>query len=214
VSSHDYVPRRMKQIDRSYSKLATHHVTTVDAMDVLQLADDDVLLDPFGNAPMKLFVTTREEVSSLPAGSEWRPPLLLSRKQKEINSQLGTVLLLGRSGTGKTKYLADRMVSDARTSNPKGERFGQLFVSRTVGVCELVKYLYKDGEDSSRPSHRVDFLTLERFISHMEDTVRLKRTPSSRTFPKNRRVDFSYFRDQLFPLIKNKVVCIMTIRSY
>eukprot|EP00597_Dinobryon_sp_UTEXLB2267_P010567 CAMPEP_0170100792 /NCGR_PEP_ID=MMETSP0020_2-20130122/1864_1 /TAXON_ID=98059 /ORGANISM="Dinobryon sp., Strain UTEXLB2267" /LENGTH=664 /DNA_ID=CAMNT_0010323745 /DNA_START=228 /DNA_END=2219 /DNA_ORIENTATION=- len=172
-------------------------------MDVLQLADEDELLNPFRNTPMKLFVTSREEVASLSAGSEWRPPLLLSRKQKEINSQLGTVLLLGRSGTGKTKYLADRMVSDACASAPRGEQFGQLFVSRTVGVCELVKFLYKDGEGSSR-SNRVDFFTLERFITQMEDTVRLKRMPSSRTFPKKQRVDFSYFRDQLFPQIKSK----------
>ena len=64
---------------------------------------------------MKLFEAKADE---FPASSvsKWNPPLLLSAKQREINSQKGSVLLLGRSGTGKTYYLVNRMQSDARAA--------------------------------------------------------------------------------------------------
>ena len=150
------------------------NASAVDTVRWIAVVDDEVLLDPFGNAPMKLFEAKADE---LPASSvsKWSPPLLLSAKQREINSQKGSVLLLGRSGTGKTYYLVNRMQSDARAAVESSavravdNTFSQLFVTRSARLCELVKYLYREGGvESIGSGQRVDFRTLEQFISHME----------------------------------------------
>ena len=67
--------------------------------DSLVLCEDDVLLDPKGNAPLKTYVTSRSELGAM-GGGQWRPALRLSRVEEEVCEQRGTVLLLGRSGTG------------------------------------------------------------------------------------------------------------------
>ena len=160
---------------------------------------------------MKLFEAKADE---LPASSvsKWSPPLLLSAKRREINSQKGSVLLLGRSGTGKTYYLVHLMQSDARAavkSSPVravDNTFSQLFVTRSARLCELVKYLYREGGvESIGSSQRVDFRTLEQFIFHME----MARGVTRPSFPQNRNVDFPYFRDKIFPRITSKVSSVL-----
>ena len=97
------------------------------------------------------------------------------------------------------------MTSD-RSSAP-GMR--QLFVSRSLGLCELVKCYQVEQYASADELDQefVDFMTLEGFVSHMEATVSSKKGPSSQTFSKKNRVDFRYFRDDIFPLISDKVTC-------
>ena len=222
--------RRMRLIDQSFTRSNSHltyrnessasvlaSISTVDTVSWIAVADEEGLLDPFGNAPMKLF---KAEMNELPVSSifKWNPPLLLSTKQWEINSQKGSVLLLGRSGTGKTYYLVNRMQNDARaTMNASVDlvdnTYSQLFVTRSARLCELVKYLYKNDEDDEKnSSKRADFYTLEQFISHMESVSDSKGPPrlSQCTFPKNRNVDFPYFRDKIFPKIASKV-CLLKL---
>ena len=194
------------------------------------MADDEVLLDPFGSAPIKLFAAKADELSVSTTGTaaskKWSPPLLLSAKQKKINAQRRSVLVLGRSGTGKTYYLVNRMQSDARAAAESssasdnkgvGNAFSQLFVTRSARLCELVKYLYRDGDENSssaaknqqqqqQQQQRADFRTLEQFISNMEVVVCGMDRPSRRSFPKNRNVDFAYFRDRIYPRITTSKV--------
>ena len=68
--------------------------------EIFQMSEEDVLLDPMGNTPLKIFVTRRSELPLL-SQSDWSPPLLLNRRERDVCEQEGTVLLLGRSGTGK-----------------------------------------------------------------------------------------------------------------
>ena len=93
-----------------------------------------------------------------------------------------------------------------RSSTP-GMR--QLFVSRSIGLCELVKCYQAEQYTSADELEQelVDFMTLESFVSHMEATVSSKKGSSSKIFSKKNRVDFRYFRDDIFPLISDKVTC-------
>ena len=208
----------MRLINRSFSRLTYRNASAIGTVRWIDVADDEVLLDPFGNAPIKLFEAKADELSGCVSteSKKWSPPLLLSAKQKKINAQRGSVLVLGRSGTGKTYYLVNRMQSDARaaaadSSSDKemGNAFSQLFVTRSARLCELVKYLYRDGDEKSASNQRADFRTLEQFISHMEMVCAMDKpspSPSRRSFPKNRHVDFAYFRDTIYPrIITNKV---------
>ena len=179
VSTHNDVSRRIGLINRSFARMAQHRNASaaVDTVRWIAVADDEVLLDPFSNAPLKLFEARADELA-VSVASKWSPPLLLSAKQREINSQRGSVLLLGRSGTGKTYYLVNRMQSDARAAvevsagaaamAAADTAFRQLCVTRSAKLCELLKSLYRDGEENSALSQRADFRTLEQFISHME----------------------------------------------
>lgn len=66
---------------------------------------DKCLLDPDGDIPLKLYVMDYNEISRLES-TEWLPPLYLTREEKKIVRTEGTVLLLGRSGTGKADTIA------------------------------------------------------------------------------------------------------------
>ena len=215
VSTHNDVSRRIGLINRSFARMAQHRNASaaVETVRWIAVADDEVLLDPFSNAPMKLFEARADELA-VSVASKWSPPLLLSAKQREINSQRGSVLLLGRSGTGKTYYLVNRMQSDARAAVEASAgaaaadtAFRQLCVTRSAKLCELLKSLYRDGEENSALSQRADFRTLEQFISHMEKVCGATAGAASGLpfpFPKNRNVDFACFRDTIFPTIAGK----------
>ena len=65
VSKHDKVPHYVRQISDSCGRLShpldVVGVGTDDTQILLQ--DDDVLIDPVGNSPLKLFLTSREELA-------------------------------------------------------------------------------------------------------------------------------------------------------
>ena len=76
---------------------------------------------------MKVFSTVRRDFPKLSyVGADWQPSLMLSAREREVNEQQGTVCVIGRSGTGKTVCICDRMLRD---SCAEGVR-SQLFVSR------------------------------------------------------------------------------------
>ena len=63
------------------------------------LAPTNVLLDPESDTPLKLFLVRYDDITRL--GSSWQPPLYLTTEERLIVEREGTVLLLGRSGTGR-----------------------------------------------------------------------------------------------------------------
>jgi hypothetical protein len=93
---------------------------------VVELGEDESLLDPVGNAPLKTYTLDLQAQAQAQAqahsnsgsgsdggGSSGKKlPLRLSKHEREVNLAVGTVLLLGRSDTGKTVCLCNRMSSD------------------------------------------------------------------------------------------------------
>jgi hypothetical protein len=88
------------------------------------------LLDPFGNTPLKLYKLGFDEIEELNR-EDWQPRLSLIKEEDDIVMMKGTVMVLGRSGTGKIVCICDRMEYDGQlySSNPA---FRQLCVSPSV----------------------------------------------------------------------------------
>ena len=112
VSKHQNVNWCMQRINHACTRTVRHsHVEVV--QDVLQLEEDTVLVAPTRNVPLKLYTTQKAELLQL-CDTEWRAPLRLNQREKAVRLHEGMVLLLGRSGTGKTLCLIDRMRHDRR----------------------------------------------------------------------------------------------------
>ena len=79
-------------------------------------ADEErIMLDPLGDTPLKLYEIGIDEVKML-SDVKWKPRLYLTSRERQIVETNGTVLLLGRSGTGKTCVICNRMDYDRRLS--------------------------------------------------------------------------------------------------
>ncbi len=165
----------------------------------MQMSEDDVLLNPIGNVPLKLAIANLSELPRI-AELGWKPPPRLSKAQQEIDGQGGTVLLLGRSGTGKTLCLSERMTLD-RERAPNG--ISQLFVSHSRRVCELVRGLQQRQSDALQ---RVpaDFMTLDAFVSHMHSAICSRLGLAERGYLKGKRVDFQRFQG-MYPGMRPKL---------
>ena len=235
VSKHDHVSHYVKLVERTCSRLDAPFsgVWSVDEEaketppPLLLLGEDTVLLDPTSNVPLKVFSTPRKDFSMLSRiGTDWQPSLLLSAKEREVNDQEGTVCVIGRSGTGKTVCLCDRMLRDRQSIGVRN----QLFVSRSKRLCEFVRAYYQqrllktptsveaiDEGGESALLQRVDFFTLEKFIREMDRTITavssadpvpaqtgvVEATPpvAAEQWWPSRRLDYKRFRDSIFPEI-------------
>ncbi|KAJ1399137.1 hypothetical protein B484DRAFT_250323 [Ochromonadaceae sp. CCMP2298] len=156
--------------------------------EVVELGEDESLLDPDGNAPLKTYTLVSCSDSGGGGSRGGKLPLRLSKREREVNLAVGTVLLLGRSGTGKTVCLCNRMAND-RQFNPVSS---QLFVCRSRRLRDSVqRYQREDanleegsggnegkgdircggGEDLQSRSPESAFLTLDAFLRDMESRV-------------------------------------------
>jgi hypothetical protein len=106
--------------------------------EALHLAENDALLSPGGDVPMRLAVASVADLERL-AEPGTRPRPRLAAAQRGIGWPGGTLLLLGRSGTGKTVCLCERMVADRERAAAQGGALKQLFVARSPRICELVR---------------------------------------------------------------------------
>ena len=70
----------------------------------LEIGEDTCLLDPGKNSPMKLFQIRRQQISGLAASGFLGLRMRLSAHEQEVNDIANSVLLIGRSGTGKFHY--------------------------------------------------------------------------------------------------------------
>jgi hypothetical protein len=218
VSRHDDVSAYIRNIDRTISEQPScalaaagtkrkqdplsDHSQRTDASDApapgsdepfMMLSDDHVLIDTAGNVPLRLAVTSAAELPKL-AREGLRPRLRLTSAQREMDRQQGTVLLLGRAGTGKTMCLCERMVEDReRAELPGGLR--QLFVCRSARVCALARGIQASqcGEVALTGT---DFLTLNEFLKLLLGGP-VAPPPGRRTYTASRRVDYERFRAML-----------------
>jgi hypothetical protein len=193
VAKHDSVSRLMRQIDRAEERSSEQLTSALTLFkepkdDILQLDNENrILADPMGDAPLKLHLLYREDIRKL-TSKEWKPRLHLTAEEIKVVEKDGTVLLLGRSGTGKTICIANRMDRDReRDSNAT-----QLFVARSRRICRYVRSLV---EESSTQSKQVQYLTFARLVERCERILQIQRRqdggdwgdnrdPTQMTFPR------------------------------
>lgn len=76
-------------------------------------------------------------LTTLRTSPAWVPHLQLTDEERYVVETKGTVLLLGRSGTGKTICICNRMDYD-RQRMAHDSSFTQLFVARSQRLCRYV----------------------------------------------------------------------------
>ena len=94
---------------------------------------DQVFLDPLANSPLKIWEVQSGSIERLKEEG-WEPKLRLTSTEEQVIESMETVLLLGRSGTGKTICIANKMQADRRVAPGTS----QLFVARSPRICLLV----------------------------------------------------------------------------
>lgn len=229
VSKHKWVSRYIRQIDEAHARLNRQPKSALSLFadsasesgdaTAMKLDPDTVLLDPMSNCPLKLHQMRHFEIQRL-ATREWQPPLRLTGLEREIVERQGTVLLLGRSGTGKTCVIVNRMSHDRQQSTMP---LRQLFVARSRRICALVERLQdkvspgqaflKQGEAGGPlPGRDGELQGEECTILELDELVR--ECIRSRTnqdlggeFIRSRRVDFSRFKADFFRSRTREKLC-------
>ncbi|KAL7456712.1 hypothetical protein ACHAWC_009869, partial [Mediolabrus comicus] len=191
VAKHKQVSRLMQLIDDSKSRSARQQMPQA-LMSELQNESytppkdeprREVLLDIFNNVPLKIYDVNFNTINEI-AKEYWTPKLHLTDEERDIVQAEGTVLVLGRSGTGKTICICNRIEYDRQTGSGQDPLFTQLFVARSLRLCRYVEGAV--GEDN-----RTSFTTYERLLSDIESTLPAVQT---KHFNPSQRMDFSRFR--------------------
>jgi hypothetical protein len=127
----------------SRSKRQLAHASKLSDIEKTSNIDDDsaiegeMMLDPLSDTPLKLYEVSPEDIKMLNDVS-WKPQLYLTSREREIVVTSDTVLVLERSGTGKTCVICNRMDYDRQRAE---SQFGflQLFVARSYRLCSYVQ---------------------------------------------------------------------------
>ena len=131
VSPHKKVSHYSRQIDDSLERLnrrtpaiSDYHLPTTtlgaaaqqDGEQVLacheahkgrmMIERDQVLLDPLANSPLKIWEVQSGSIERLKEEG-WKPKLRLTSTEEQVIESPDTVLVLGRSGTGKPIFIAN-----------------------------------------------------------------------------------------------------------
>lgn len=192
VAKHKSVSRYLALIDnaesRSDRQLAS--ATTVPDLQESHAAKaaglDRILLDPLRDVPLKLFALPTEEVQRLTT-KQWRPPLHLTLEERSIVEKEGTVMLLGRSGTGKTICICNRIDHDRHLSE-SDPSFKQVFVARNAAICRYVEQnVGKEYGADEGAATRTFYISLEEFILKCE-------AGSGVAWPKSKSMDFRRYK--------------------
>jgi len=218
VSPHDRVTTHMKRIDESQSRTDRQLVTVEELEGFREEADDaeyasedeeegekdqredgddedldanKVHLDPYGDVPLKTYMLRYDDIPRF-ASSQWMPPLHMTTEERLIVEKNGTVLLLGRSGTGKTVCIINRMDRD-RHHAEEDQTFSQWFIARSSRICSYVRdNVGKSSITSEEGTDRTIYDTFQKFLERCEDVVYHENHP----FPKEKRVDFRLFKHE------------------
>jgi AAA domain len=197
IAKHDNVSRLANLIDDAESRSKRQLTSAFELPEIEQArfadesaASDFLMLDPFSDTPLKLYEVHYDEIWKLKDAS-WKPRLHLTTNEREIVETSGTVLLLGRSGTGKTCCICNRMDYD-RHLNSGDESFSQLFVARSERLCRYVKDSVDSSVDSS-PGGRCKFTTFHRLVQSLESAIQGSDTAAPVFLP-SQRIDFVRFK--------------------
>ena len=151
VLANDDALTRVGVVENSSSEGGKKAVNISDVVNIGSREEPEMLVDPSSNVPLKIYSLPISKLNKLADDPLWVPPVKLTKEEENIVRHAGTgdgaVLLLGRSGTGKTLCITSRMAHDRHVS-PK--RIQQLFIARNDRLCESVRLLQvKAGEDVS-----------------------------------------------------------------
>jgi hypothetical protein len=167
------------------------------------LGNDTILLDPLANTPLKIHQLSSTEIDKLEL-EKWTPPFRLTTEEKQIVQTPGTVLVLGRSGTGKTVCIVNRMVCDATHRTRTGHSpLKQLFISRSSKIKNLVKKLVEDVMEDP-PNVERAFSSYERIIRDCNAALTNFGLPTSVPAMEQSKLqqDFSGFKEGFFKGVK------------
>ena len=95
VCTHDRISYYADRIDISLSRMVQRPALSDHCM---LLTEATVLLDPLRNTPLRVHACAAAELRQITDEGSWVPPLRLTQSQRAINSESGSVLLVGRSG--------------------------------------------------------------------------------------------------------------------
>jgi len=138
--------------------------------------------------PLKVYDIGTAEIDNI-AKKDWTPKLHLTKEEREVVEIRGTVLLLGRSGTGKTICVCNRMEFDRQTF-AKNKKFSQLFVARSSRLCTYVKDCIGEYRGSK-------FVTFGHLLEKLENE--LPRADTIRdNFPDSHLMTFSSFKQEVY----------------
>jgi len=138
--------------------------------------------------PLKLFEVEPDDLERL-TDESWKPQLYLTKEERSIVQTKGTVLVLGRSGTGKTVCIGNRMSYDYQSfgSDPS---FSQLFVARSQKLCNFVKASIEEYPNS-------DFQTFGQLLRVLEASLPQTEKPRALFLP-SMKMDFSKFKQDVY----------------
>lgn len=163
------------------------------------------MLDPIQDVPLKLHQIPRSDIRNL-AQPNWVPPLRLTPEEQSVVEKDGTVLLLGRSGTGKTLCIANRIVL-ARESHGNTPDFRQLFVARSKKICRHVHRLVGDkvaeDEKENGAGGTCDYVSFSKLLSDCCGKVGVEHSQRNRVGYQRYKREFHRETrdDQLDPLV-------------
>ena len=161
----------------------------------MMIKKDQVFLDPLANSPLKIWELQSGSIERLKEEG-WELKLRLTSTEEQVIESMETVLLLGRSGTGKTICIANKLQADRRVSPGTS----QLFVARSRRICHLVASLQGSGASVlAQDSCNLHLLTLHEVIHNVGSALGLgDKKPWHRS---DLRVDYLKFKRNLFPAV-------------
>jgi len=226
VSKHDNVNRCMIKIDEAEGRMnrqafvstASHLVENGEASrddanaegateeGAMVLGNDTILLDPNGNTPLKIHELPPAELDKLNIKA-WEPPFRLTNDERKIVQMPGTVLVLGRSGTGKTVCIVNKMVFDVDFHDESKEPLKQLFVSRSLRIKNLVQRIVLDGCKGSESKFKSVFRTYDRMIRECNESLIKLGQPTTVTKMEFAALErkFDDFEEQFFLNVKKEM---------
>lgn len=209
VSKHDDVSKNMSNIVRAFTRLGISEQSEFSR----HLIQTQVLVELTGNACMKVYSNSFTQIDEERAnGKQPKFSMRLTREEKEITKKTGgSVMVFGRSGTGKTICLTDKMRCDRQLNST----ISQLFVARNLSLKNLVKS-YQQNTDSSFASYedKFTFYTFKEFLVNMYSRVEnhLKKNGiAAKVFNDEKRVSAGKFKEEIWPKIKSGSTTIFPI---
>ena len=156
------------------------------------------MLDPLGDTPLKLYEVRPDDIEKL-IDPTWKPRLCLTTKVREVVENAGTVLLLGRPGTGKTCIICNRMDYDwQRAGGDPG--FKQLFIARSQRLCDYVSgavYMSSSGQDDESLKG-MQFETYAQVIGSLESQLSPVSENTGDRVLNSRKMDFRRFKREVY----------------
>ena len=208
VAKHKDVSRLIGLIDDAESRSSRQLTSTTvlsgiregtgESGDEERAEEERLMLDPLGDTPLKLYEVRPDDIEKL-IDPTWKPRLCLTTKVREVVESGGTVLLLGRSGTGKTCIICNRMDYDwQRAGGDPG--FKQLFIARSQRLCDYVSgavYMSSSGQDDESLKG-VQFVTYAQVIGSLESQLSPVSENTGDRVLNSRKMDFRRFKREVY----------------